>query len=279
MDEIFKSQENPKTTTPPTSDLTPKHEAEQETTEALPYAVERIVKKAYGVIDDHKQDFLAAGIQEEQLEAAKINIRQKALAEHEEREKQDPLNRIREALAEAATTNNEHKFAHITSFQLDGQRNYLLDVARNPRERLSGGGWHRSEWRGNQNRHAVISAIYPTSDENGHTITPTPAFMERFLENLGVLERTEKEGEALNEFMTRYYPKHDQRGLENHSAKGPFREIDREAGPRQGQEWVTRIPTDIEGVEIRIPFSLNEIELSIAPQTLQKIQPPQTQQF
>lgn len=240
------------------------------TAEELPWAVAKVVNKASWVIGTCEQDFIAAGVTKEQLEVVTANIRRRALAEHEEREKQDPLRRIKEALTESAQTEAEHFLAEMCGyFLLEGSRKNLIEIARDPRRNLQGR--NNGEWRGGLVWNVVIPAIDKILNAEGECIEPSRAFLGRFLGKLGVLEEGSESALALNDLLIRSYPELDSRaGSDEHSKTGPFREKD-----LTGKEWITRIPTDIDGVDARIPLSGSGINVSITPQALQKIQPPQ----
>lgn len=228
--------------------------------------VERAIQNARTALASLKEDLIKAGVTTTQIENAGRNAELRIQGEYAEKEKQDPLTRLKMALDSACQTEEDKQIASYNKQWIEQERRRLQDYVLNPIEIEKG---HQADWRGTNKefkrdvrvRISILEALR-LSKEN--IIHPSPEFMERVLKALGALDATK----SLQDIYDSHYPNWDPNNTYNQpQPTTPIREKD-----QFGVNWISRIPTDIQGIDIRI--TSGRIQASISLDTLSKIQPP-----
>lgn len=214
----------------------------------------------------YREDMRAVGITAEQIEGviakAQERIRKK-FKEFKEKEIQDPLEIVKNALREAVQTEDELAIARYWCREINRERDRLTENIKNPP-------WPRrtdplfQDWRPGEGIWEIITVLAgPVQNAKHRRIKIPSEFQERFLRKLGVLGVDE----GMQNLFDRKFTVIDSRDGFAPQPEGQFKEEDRKTG------WIRlrRIPTNIPGVNMEMNGS--NIRISISPEALPKIQP------
>lgn len=234
-------------------------------------AVDRAIERSLQHITSSREDLLAAGITEEQIQAARSKAEERVRAHFKELERQDPISRIGQALTEVAQTDNDRRLAEWGVQHLQWERER---IARKADQRYAASDledYRRTPegWKS----YAVVKALAgELTDGKGGVWAKNPdlEFSERFLRKMGVLE----EGESLKELLQKPYPEYDKRHPRDHSSLTPTTPLLEK--PAYQTYLVTQLPTNIDGIEARVDCYTYAVEFSISPDVFSKIQPSQS---
>lgn len=227
--------------------------------------LERELNRVRVDLTRYRQDMRAAGITEGQIEdvIAKAQERtRKKFKEFKEKEIQDPLEIVKNALREAVQTEDELAIARFWCREIDRERDRLTENIKNPP-------WPRTidpifqDWRPGEGIWEIITVLQgPVQNAKHRRIKIPSEFQERFLRKLGVLGVDEGMRDLNNRSFTIINPRDDFAP----QPEGQFKEEDL----KTGQIWFRRIPTNTPGVNVETNSSV--IRISVSPEALLKIQ-------
>lgn len=232
--------------------------------------VEEAIAAAMRQISSYQGDMIKVGISPQQFEAVGVAVQNRIKQEFEQREKEDPLKRIGQAIQEAAETPEEQKLAAEGVQRLEDFRKgwtkalagakQISEGANKPfviREvvtRLRGGNLAPTFVDARQYATTDLVENYPSVQVLwGQQNQISPAFEERVLKAMGVL-KPDQTLDSLRQLPPR---------------KGGYR------GPvfveNYGRPFAEHLPTNISGVDARVDFAQPGILLSMNLPTLARV--------
>lgn len=236
--------------------------------------VERALQKARNELTTYQQDMLASGLTEEQINMVRAKAEERIRKEHEERQGQDPFLLIEQGLQRAAQTEDERYLAENNTRSIEWTRRDMSPFVQaaqggRPVSYANIGGAEREFW-GQKGFHKVIDVLYAweRGEERSRVEVPRE-FEERFLKELGVLDREQ----SLQDLLASRFPEYNGAGT---IPSGPLHETTPVSDyNRNPDTWITRLPTNIEGVHARVNTSkIGRVAVSFSPEAARKVQPP-----
>lgn len=234
--------------------------AEVRKAESMLTPVQAVMTKARSEVLSHEQDLIAAGVTKQQVKDASDKAGERVRLEFEQKEKEDPLRRIEEALENAAETPEERQQAQEEAGFLEEFRSRWASWAK--REGL------RAKYAGKtfDFKEKVIEGersnrcpgyVFRRGNDQLYTYTSSflqhssVAFKERVLKGLGALEANEH--------------------LDDLKLMPKDTDTEYSSVLRTTKRESVRVPTKITGVDVRVHPESQTISASIDLPTLQKV--------
>lgn len=252
--------------------------AETRKAEEMMTPLQAAMTKARYEVMSHEQDLTAAGVSKQQVEDASSKAGERAKLEFEQKEKEDPLRQIERALEMAAETPEEKLLAQAGVKRLEEFRSGWGEMLKREELRAKNAGTSirieevvgKARWNNTTPTFVDARTYGPghgiddfpsvrvldrlvTGEGKGERIDPSPAFRERVLKGMGVLE-PDQTLDALKLLPA------GEKGYRGPAYRNSY-----------GTEYAERVPTNMKGVDVRADFNWPSINASMDLPTLQKV--------